>query len=185
MAFWVILSKRFIKLSTFALSCVGGFAVLAFISSVVWVYVDREKPDPWVNLFTLLSVIFAALAAIWVSMQSRIEGDYSLCFALAHGYVNNFVKYALVDLQKLSPAGGQFVIFHNYCIIILKTFNLFLNLSISLIYHSTRLYLFLFASFNQIQSNFILSYLTLFFLILPYRILYSLNLIILINLIKI
>lgn len=89
----------------------GGFAVLAFVASIVWVYSDYAKPDPWVNLFTLLSVVFAALAAIWVSMQSRIEGDYSLCFALAHGYVNNFVTYALADLLKLSPEEGQFVIF--------------------------------------------------------------------------
>lgn len=109
-SYWLYLKLLIERFKTRGLLA-GGFAVLAFISSVVWVYVDREKPDPWVNLFTLLSVIFAALAAIWVSMQSRIEGDYSLCFALAHGYVNNFVKYALVDLQKLSPAGGQFVIF--------------------------------------------------------------------------
>ena len=88
-----------------------GFAVLTFLASIIWVYLDRAKPDPWVNLFTLLSVIFAALAAIWVSMQSGIEGDYSLCFALARGYVNNFVRRALADLLKFSPKGGQFVIF--------------------------------------------------------------------------
>lgn len=109
-SYWLYLKLLFERFKTRGLLA-GGFAVLAFIASIIWVYQDHAKPDPWVNLFTLLSVIFAALAAIWVSMQSRIEGDYSLCFALAHGYVNNFVRYALADLLKLSPEGSQFVIF--------------------------------------------------------------------------
>ncbi len=89
----------------------GAFAALAFGASIIWVGVDYDKPDPWVNLFSLLSVVFAALAAILASTQSRIEGDYSLCFALAHGYVNNFVRHALADLTEQSPDDGQFVIF--------------------------------------------------------------------------
>lgn len=108
-SYWLYLKLLLARFRTRGLLA-GGFAVLAFGASLFWVWSDFDKPDPWVNLFGLLSVVFATLAAIWASMQSRLEGDYSLCFALAHGYVNNFARQALGDLLSQSPS-GQFVIF--------------------------------------------------------------------------
>ena len=75
--------------------------------------------------------------------------------------VKMMMKSMATAIIKFKKRCGRFVIFHNYCIFIFKTFILFLNLSISLVYHSTRLYLFYFASFNSIQSNLIFSHFAL------------------------
>jgi nucleotide-binding STING sensor domain-containing protein len=88
----------------------GLFALLAFAATVSVIADDPSKAASWGSLFTLLSAIFAALTVIRVSMKAQIEDGYSLAFALAHGYVNNFARQAIADLQTQS-ADGRFVVF--------------------------------------------------------------------------
>ncbi|MDM0111155.1 hypothetical protein QTI66_03290 [Variovorax sp. J22R133] len=85
-------------------------ALLAFAATVLVVVEDPGKVASWGSLFTLLSAIFAALTVIRVSMKAQIEDGYSLAFALAHGYVNNFARVAIADLKAQSP-DGRFVVF--------------------------------------------------------------------------
>lgn len=86
------------------------FALLAFIATVLVVRAEPEKPGSWGSLFSVLSVIFAALTVIRVSMKPTLDENYSLAYALAHGYVSNFARDAIADLVKQSPE-GRFVVF--------------------------------------------------------------------------
>jgi hypothetical protein len=88
----------------------GSFAVLAFAATVWVVWDEPGKPGSWGGLFSLLSVIFAALAVIRLSMKPSLDENYSLAYALAHGYVSNFARDAIADLLKQSP-GGRFIVF--------------------------------------------------------------------------
>ena len=88
----------------------ASFALLAFIAILLGVAAEPDKPGSWASLFTLLSAIFAALTVIRMSMKANFDENYSLAFALAHGYVSNFARQAIDDLKTLSP-DGTFVVF--------------------------------------------------------------------------
>ncbi|HYP86147.1 STING domain-containing protein [Variovorax sp.] len=97
----------------------GLFAALAGILTLYEAALAPGDTGSWIKVSTLLSAIFAVLAAVWSSMKSEIEGKYTLALALAHGYYQNLVLRVLADpdarlivyrpaqLEALEPAAVQ------------------------------------------------------------------------------
>jgi hypothetical protein len=77
----------------------GAFAAVAAVLTVWELGLDLGNLGNWGKVATLLSAIFAVLAAVWSSMKSEIEGQYTLGLALAHGYYQNLVLRVLGDPQ--------------------------------------------------------------------------------------
>jgi len=96
-----------------------GFATLAALLTLWQAAQAPADIDQWIKVSTLLSAIFAVLAAVWSSMKSDIEGKYTLALALAHGYYQNLALRVLADpaarlivyrprtLESLEPAHVQ------------------------------------------------------------------------------
>jgi hypothetical protein len=87
------------------------FTALAFALAVVWAWTGDGTYEPWANLMTLCAATAAVMATVWASMRTRVDtGDtrdeYSLSYALAYGYVQNFLVAAVQALQEQAAARG-------------------------------------------------------------------------------
>ncbi|HSV60235.1 MAG TPA: STING domain-containing protein [Variovorax sp.] len=89
-------------------------ATLAFVLAVIWAGTGNGVFEPWANLMTLCAATAAVLASVWASMHDKVptgkEGDrYSLSYALAYGYVHNFLVGAIEALKTEAHPGKMFV----------------------------------------------------------------------------
>jgi hypothetical protein len=86
----------------------------AFLLAVLWAATGNGAFEPWANLMTLCAATAAVLASVWASMHDRVptgkESDrYSLSYALAYGYVHNFLVGAVEALKAELHPGKLFV----------------------------------------------------------------------------
>jgi hypothetical protein len=89
-------------------------ASLAFVLAVWWAFTGNGNIEPWVSLAQTCALIAAVLATVWASMHDKVstgnEGDrYSLSYALAYGYVHNFLVGAIDALKTETHPGKMFV----------------------------------------------------------------------------
>lgn len=89
-------------------------ASLAFALAVWWAFSGDGNVEPWVSLAQTCALIAAVLASVWASMHDKVptgkEGDrYSLSYALAYGYVHNFLVGAIDALKTEAHPGKMFV----------------------------------------------------------------------------
>ncbi|MDM0047258.1 hypothetical protein QTH91_22385 [Variovorax dokdonensis] len=90
-------------------------ATVAFALAVSWAFTGDGTFEPWANLATVCAAIAGVLATVWASMQNRVDTGnqrdrYSLSYALAYGYVHNFLVGA-VDALKAEPNPGKIYVY--------------------------------------------------------------------------
>mgnify|MGYP003584580329 CR=1 FL=1 len=90
-------------------------ASVAFLLAVTWAATGDGRYEPWANLATVGAAIAGVLATVWASMQNRVETGndrdrYSLSYALAYGYVHNFLAGA-VDALKAEARPGKIYVY--------------------------------------------------------------------------
>jgi hypothetical protein len=89
-------------------------ATVAFVLALLWAFSGNGAFEPWANLMTLCTAVAAVLASVWASMHDKVptgkESDrYSLAYALAYGYVHNFLAGAVDALKAEAHPGKLFV----------------------------------------------------------------------------
>jgi len=89
-------------------------ATVAFVLAVAWAASGNGELEPWVSLSQTCALIAAALASVWYAMHNRIDTGnerdrYSLSYALAYGYVHNFLLGAVDALKTETHPGKIFV----------------------------------------------------------------------------
>ena len=89
-------------------------ASVAFLLAVLWAATGNGVFEPWANLATVCAAIAGVLATVWASLNNRVETGnerdrYSLSYALAYGYVHNFLAGAVEALKAEAHPGKIYV----------------------------------------------------------------------------
>ncbi len=81
--------------------------VCTFAVALCWIFWDNPPFDPE-PITVVTGLISTAVTALLNEFGSRLEEEeYSLAYALAYGYVNNFVEPLLSELMRVSADEGK------------------------------------------------------------------------------
>ncbi len=81
--------------------------VCTFVVAMCWIFWENPPFDPE-PITVVTGLISTAVTALLNEFGSRLEEEeYSLAYALAYGYVNNFVEPLLSELLRMSAEEGK------------------------------------------------------------------------------